>query len=187
MVSRVVLGALLLALAAPAPMLAQSADCTVDVEVRPGPVLDIAERCQSSRPLKFVAEDQRTMRHVSDLKASDYEARYRFDLKAFAREVDSTSIAVARGDGVLAILGSWLLEPQGFDQPPTIDIRAHTADGLVFTSGLPKAGDAYRLSGTGLRFAGYTAIGARWRGPAQSRTDGRDSPATSWPRPRQCA
>lgn len=160
MVSRVVLGALLLALAAPPSAFAQSADCTVDVEVRPGPILDIAERCQSDKKLKFVAEDQRTMRHVSDLVVNDGEARYRFDLKAFAREVDSTSIAVARGDGVLAILGSWLLEPQGFERPPTIDIRARAADGLVFTSGLPKTGDAWRLIGTSVRFAGYTAIGA---------------------------
>src|SRR5262245_5885061 len=110
MVSRVVLGALLLALAAPAfaqsaaQPAAQPADCTVDVGVMPGPILDIVERCRSDKPLKFVAEDQRTMRHVGDLVVNDHEARYRFDLKAFAREVDSTSIAVARGDGVLAIL-----------------------------------------------------------------------------------
>lgn len=160
MVSHVALGALLLALAAPASAFAQPADCTVDVEVRPGPVLDIAARCQSDKKLNFVAEDQRTMRHVSGLVSNDREARYRFDLKAFAREVDSTSIAVVRDDGVLAMLGSWLLEPQGFERPPTIDIRGRTADGLIFTSGLPKAGDAFRLSGTSVRFAGYTAIGA---------------------------
>lgn len=170
MVSRVVLGSLLLVLAAPASTLAQSSvaqpvDCTVDVEVRPGPILDIAERCRTDRKLKFAAEDQRTMRHVSDLvvrelSTGDHEARYRFDARAFAREVDSTSIAVARGDGVLATLGSWLLEPQGFDRPPTIDIRARVADGLVFTTGLPRVGDAFRLGGTSVRFAGYTAFGA---------------------------
>ena len=153
-------GLWLLALAAPAFSYAQSADCSVDVEVRPGPVLDIVERCQSVRPLKFAAEDPRSMRHVSDLVVGDQEARYRFDLKGFAGEVDSTSIAVARGDGVLATLGSWLLEPQGFDRSPTIDIRVRAADGQGFAAGLPKVGDAWRLAGVTVRLAGYTAIGS---------------------------
>ncbi len=47
-----------------------------------------------------------------------------------------------RGNGVLAILGSWLLEPQGYDRVPAIDIRMATAPGLVFAAGLPKVGEA---------------------------------------------
>ena len=34
-----------------------------------------------------------------------------------------------------------------------------TGPGLVFAAGLPKVGDAWRLSGTAVRFAGYTALG----------------------------
>ena len=64
-----------------------------------------------------------------------------------------------RGNGVLAILGSWLLEPQGYDRAPTIDIRMTTGPGLVFATGLPKVGDAWRLSGAPVLTAGYTALG----------------------------
>jgi hypothetical protein len=64
-----------------------------------------------------------------------------------------------RGNGVLATLGGWLLEPRGYDRVPTIDIRMTTTPGLVFAAGLPKVGDAWRLSGTTVRFAGYTALG----------------------------
>ena len=99
----------------------------------------------------------------SDLKVEQRdgvaEARYRFDLSGFARAVDSTSLAVQRGNGVLAILGSWLLEPQGYDRAPTIDIRMTTGPGLVFAAGLPKVGDAWRLSGAPVLAAGYTALG----------------------------
>jgi predicted metalloprotease with PDZ domain len=42
---------------------------------------------------------------------------------------------------------------------PTIDIRVRTPDGMIFSSGLPKAGDAWRLADATVRFAGYTAIG----------------------------
>ncbi len=163
MLRRALLGLALIAAVSPA--LAQSpveppADCTVDLEVRPGPQLEVDLRCRSARPLTFIAEDRRTMSHLSGLATTDREARYRFDLKGFAAEVDSTSIAVARGDGVLATLGSWLLEPQGFERPPTIDIRVRAADGQVFAAGLPRAGEVWRLSGMGVRLAGYTAIGS---------------------------
>ena len=163
MLRRALLGLALIAAVSPAQ--AQSpveppADCTVDLDVRPGPQLEVDLRCRSARPLTFTAEDRRTMSHLSGLATTDREARYRFDLKGFAAEVDSTSIAVARGDGVLATLGSWLLEPQGFERPPTIDIRVRAADGQVFAAGLPRAGEAWRLSGMGVRLAGYTAIGS---------------------------
>lgn len=137
-----------------------AADCTVDLEIRPGPQLEVDLRCRSPRPLTFAAEDRRTMSHLSGLATTDRGTRYRFDLKGFAAEVDSTSIAVARGGGVLATLGSWLLEPQGFERSPTIDIRVRAADGQVFAAGLPRAGEAWRLSGMSVRLAGYTAIGS---------------------------
>ena len=161
MFRRVLLAGLLLAALSASPAYAQTpADCTVDLEVRPGPRLEVDLRCQSPRPLTFTAEDRRTMSHVTGLATTDRSARYRFDLKRFAGEVDSTSIAVARGDGVLATLGSWLLEPQGFDRSPTIDIRVRADDGQVFAAGLPKVGDAWRLAGMTVRLAGYTAIGS---------------------------
>ncbi len=68
-------------------------------------------------------------------------------------------MAVLRGNGVLSTLGGWLLEPRGYDRVPVIDIRMTAAPGLVFAAGLPKVGDAWRLSGTTVRFAGYTALG----------------------------
>src|SRR5882724_8856282 len=80
-------------------------------------------------------------------------------LSGFARAVDSTSVAVLRGNSVLATLGGWLLEPRGYDRVPVIDIRMTTGSGLIFATGLPKVGDVWRLSGTPVRFAGYTALG----------------------------
>ena len=73
-------------------------------------------------------------------------ARYRFDLSAYARAVDSTSTAVQRGGGVLVGLGGWLLEPRGYDRAPIIDIRITTGPGLTFAAGLPKVGDAWRAA-----------------------------------------
>jgi hypothetical protein len=87
------------------------------------------------------------------------EARYRHDLAGYARAVDSTRAAVQRGGGVLAILSSWLLEPRGYDRAPTIDIRVNAAPGQAFAAGLPRVGEAWRLAGATVRFAGYTAIG----------------------------
>ncbi len=160
------------ALLAASPALAQSPvhspaapDCTVDgaLSDKDGLSLDITFRCRATQPLTFQPDEDRAAPYMHDLKAEQKdgvaEARYRFDLSGFARSVDSTSIAVLRGNGVLATLGSWLLEPRGYDRFPTIDIRVAAAPGLVFAAGLPKAGDAWRLSGTSVRFAGYTALG----------------------------
>lgn len=49
--------------------------------------------------------------------------------------------------------------PNGFQSFPVIDIRARTAEGQSFAMGLPKVGDAWRLSRVGVDFAGYTAVG----------------------------
>lgn len=159
---------------------AQAQDCTADVAVseQNGLKLEVAYRCKSERALAFTADGDRMARRVLDLVDGRGEsptpgnnawtvepsggvvaARYRFDLTAHARSVESTSSAVQRGDGALVLLSGWLLEPRGFGFNPTIDIRVRTAPGLSFGAGLPRVGDAWRLSGLNVRFAGYTAIG----------------------------
>jgi hypothetical protein len=160
--------AFIAAVLAAAPALAQpvaAPDCTVDGRLADGDGLrlDITYRCRATQPLSFRLVEDRASSFLHDLRAEQRdgvaEARYRVDLSGLARAVDSTSLAVQRGGGVLAILGSWLLEPQGYDRAPTIDIRMVTAPGLAFTTGLPKVGDAWRLSGAPVVTAGYTALG----------------------------
>src|ERR671913_1048950 len=160
--------AFIAALLAATPSLAQpvaAPDCTVDGRLADsdGLKLDIVHRCRATQLLSFRSVEDRASSYVRDLKVEQRdgvaEARYRLDLSGFARPVDSTSAAVQRGGGVLAILGSWLLEPQGYDRAPTIDIRMITGPGLNFATGLPKVGDAWRLAGTTVRFAGYSVLG----------------------------
>jgi predicted metalloprotease with PDZ domain len=153
-------------------------DCTVDVAVSAGPKLDVTYRCRSAKPITFVADDEMVARHVQDLQDGTgakvtgsgegwvvppvnglAEVRYRYDLADYARTVNSNSSAVLKGQGALVSLPGWLLAPRGYDNFPVIDIRAHTADGQSFATGLPKVGDAWRLSGTTVGYAGYTAIG----------------------------
>jgi hypothetical protein len=140
-------------------------DCTADgrLDDSDGLKLDIVYRCRATQPLSFSPGEDRAAPFVSGLKVEQRdglaEARYRFELSAFARAVDSTSLAVLRGNGVLATLGAWLIEPRGYDRAPVIDIRMTTAPGLVFATGLPKVGDAWRLSNSTARFAGYSALG----------------------------
>jgi hypothetical protein len=168
MFRRAFIAALLAATPSLAQQLAQpvaAPDCTVDGRLADsgGLGLEITYRCRATQPLSFRSVEDRASAHVQDLKLEQRngvaEARYRFDLSGFARAVDSTSLAVQRGNGVLAVLGSWLLEPQGYDRVPTIDIRMTTSPGLVFAAGLPKIGDAWRLSGAPVVAAGYTALG----------------------------
>jgi hypothetical protein len=163
------------------PVMAQpvmAPDCTVSVEVKAGPTLDLTYRCRATHGLTLVADDEQIAQHVSDLSEPNgnhpehlgdrwqiasvnglAEARYHYDLAAYARAVDTPRSAVLRGEGVLVNLPGWLLEPQGYDHTPVIDIRVHTAPGLVFAAGLPKVGDAWRINGTRVSFAGYTVIG----------------------------
>lgn len=153
-------------------------DCTVDVVVSAGPTLDVTYRCRSTRPVEFVADDAIVAAHVKDFQDGAnggvapspggwavrpvnglVEAHYRYDLADYARTVNTNTSAVLRGQGALVSLPGWLLAPRGYDAVPVIDIRARTAEGLSFATGLPKVGDAWRLAGTPVGFAGYTAIG----------------------------
>jgi hypothetical protein len=155
--------------------------CTADVQVSEsdGLKLDVRYLCHSDHALTFTADGDRMARRVGDFRAGNgdsptpsnnvwtvepvrgvVEARYRFDLTAYARSVDSTSSAVQRGDSVLVLLSGWLLEPRGFGINPKIDIRVRTAPGLRFAAGLRRTGDVWSLQGrTNVRFAGFTAFG----------------------------
>ena len=168
MVLRVLVAALLPLLSASFPVGAQpvaTPDCTVDGTLTDadGLKLDIVYRCRAAQALSFAPADGRSAAHVGGLGVESsnglVEARYRFDLTGYARAVDERTTALQRGGGVLALLSGWLLEPRGYDRAPTIDIRMTAGPGLVFATGLPKLGDAWRLTGTTVRFAGYTALG----------------------------
>ncbi len=155
-------------------------DCNADVQLTAegGLKVSVVYRCRTDGPLTFGATGERGAAAVHDftdasgkpLTASSNawwfepvnglaEAHYSVDLMAYAQSVNTPTMAIARGGGVLALLESWLLEPRGYKNPPTIDIRVKTDAGLSFASGLPKVGDAWRLSGTVVRFAGYSALG----------------------------
>src|SRR5215813_13802155 len=160
---------LLAALALAAPALAQPVavpDCTVDVTVARDLKLDVVYRCRSAASLTFAPDDQEVAAEVSGYRFAKLEpvngiveARYRFDLANYARTANSTRTGIKRGDAVLAPIPGWLLEPRGFERLPVIDIRAQLPGDFGFVTGLPKVGDAWRLSGTRVGFAGYSAIG----------------------------
>lgn len=164
------------ALAQPVP----APDCTVDGTLTEsgGLKLDIVYRCRSTEALTFQADGDLMVSKVLSFRDGAgtaqpiapggwrvepvkgvVEAHYAFDLGGYAGAVDSPSKALLRGAGTIALLSGWLLEPFGYSRLPIIDIRMTTAPGLVFASGLPKVGDAWRLAGTNLRFAGYTVLG----------------------------
>lgn len=155
-------------------------DCTADVDIAAtdGLKVGVVYRCRSDGPLTFNALNDRMAARVTDFTdgagkplqraASSWwvepvngvaEARYRIDLMAFAQEINNIRFAVVRGGGVLALIETWLLEPRGLGRVPVIDIRVKAADGLAFSAGLPRAGDAWRLAGSPVRFAGYSAMG----------------------------
>lgn len=155
-------------------------DCTADVSLTADGGLKVAVvyRCRSTTPITFSAFGERAVSKVlsftdrsgNPLTPSDgawrvepanglVEAHYSFDLLGYAQAVNSPTGAVARGGGVLTLLESWLFEPQGYRGAPVIDIRVKAAEGLSFSSGLPRVGDAWRLSDTLVRFAGYSALG----------------------------
>lgn len=180
---RTLLVALLLSLPAWASAWAQTStapDCTVDgtLAQSDGLKLDIVYRCRSAGALTFQPVGDFSVSKVLSFRDGSgasqpivpggwrvepvnglVEARYRYDLSAHARAVDAPSKALQRGGGVISLLSGWLLEPAGYTHFATIDIRMATAAGLVFAAGLPRAGDAWRLAGTTVRFAGYTVLG----------------------------
>ena len=150
------------ALAQPVPV----ADCTADVTVHEPLALDVVYRCRNDQPISFESAGGRAAQYMRDAPSTRIapvngvaETRYRFDLSGFARAANSPVDGIQRGKAVLAPLGSWLLEPRGYHKIPTIDIHVRTPDGVIFSSGLPRAGDAWRLAGATVDFAGYTAIG----------------------------
>lgn len=179
MLHRTLLALLMLSLPAWAQPVAVP-ECTVDgaLSARDGLKLDLTYRCRASTPLVFQADGEKMAAKVVDFRDGAgkrptpssngwrvepvnglVEAHYGFDLTGYARAVDSTSQAVQRGESVLSVLSGWLLEPRGFERTPTVDIRVVPAPGLSFAMGLPKVGDAWRLSGTRVSFAGYSALG----------------------------
>jgi hypothetical protein len=144
----------------------QVPDCTADVAVHEDLSLDIAYRCRAAQALSFEPVGERSTQYLRDFTPGRVdpvnglvEQHYRFDLSGFARALNSPSEGIQRGKGVLAPLGAWLLEPRGYQKVPTIDIRVRTPGGMIFSSGLPRTGDAWRLANATVRFAGYTAIG----------------------------
>jgi hypothetical protein len=162
---RTLLAAMVLAVPAAAQPVAVP-DCTVDVSVAATLKLEVVYRCRSTTALSFAPDDKEVAEHVSGYRFARVEpvndlveARYRYDLADYARSVNSTREGIKRGDAVLAPISGWLLEPRGFEHLPLIDIRVQLPEGLVFAAGLPKVGDAWRLAGTRVGFAGYSAIG----------------------------
>jgi hypothetical protein len=141
-------------------------DCTVDVTVGQNLKLEVVYRCRSATALTFEPDDQQVAAQVSGFAGGKVEpvsglveARYRYDLGAYASAVNSPAAGLQRGNAVLTPIPGWLLEPRGFERPPVIDIRAHLPEGFGFAAGLPKVGDAWRLAGTRVGFAGYSALG----------------------------
>ncbi len=159
-------------------------DCRVDVAISLAPslTLDVAYACRATNSMTFMPATTEARAFVHDVRdargaeltmvasawdavAENGQARlsYRVDLGALARASDAVPVAVARGDAVIAVLGTWLLQPRHgtVAVPLVIDIvpRPSTPD-LLFVSGLPQVGAAWRLAGTTVFFAGYATIGA---------------------------
>jgi len=160
------LAILLLGTAAAAAQPVPAPDCTADVTLHEQLSLDVVYRCRSPQALSFEPVGERTAQFLQDGPAGRIEAvnglveaRYRLALSDLARSLNSPSEGLQRGKGILAPLGTWLLEPRGYPKIPTIDIRVHVPQGMAFSSGLPRSGDAWRLAGASVRFAGYTALG----------------------------
>ncbi|MCW5747635.1 MAG: hypothetical protein KIT36_15720 [Alphaproteobacteria bacterium] len=163
-------------------------DCTaqVDVELGPardgqpvGPVLAVAMACRSASPARFLVDGPSTAAALASVRdggdrpierdgvvwevppqAGVATLRYRLDLGALARDINRVSVAVARGEAVLAIASTWLVEPrlQGV-ATPAIDLTVTTPPGVSFLAGLPQSGGVWRLRGTTVRFVGYTVFG----------------------------
>jgi hypothetical protein len=168
------------------PAHAQEATCRtqVDVEVSPsretpGPVLSVAMSCRTSAVASFFVDGWGTaqaMTAVRDGADRPVERdgmvwmvaprdgvavlRYRLDLGALARGIGRVAVAVSRGEAVLAIASTWLVEPRlAGNSAPAIDIAVNMPAGTTFLAGLPHEGGVWRLRGTTVRFVGYTVFG----------------------------
>jgi hypothetical protein len=175
--------AVLTMLAAVADAAEPNADCRADVTLSAAPSLhvDVVYRCRSDAPVAFRVANAAARGLVADVRdrrgnavapqegqqwqvpADGGEAvlAYRIDIGALGRTADSIPVAVSRGRASLALLGTWLLQPQLETRDwPSIDIvpRAGPAE-LRLATGLPRHGEAWRLAGTSVAFAGYTALG----------------------------
>lgn len=163
-------------------------DCTAQVDVEmiaarddvpAGPVLAVAMACRSSMPVQFFGDGSgaaaalKSVRDGADRpierdggtwrvppEAGVATLRYRLDLGALARAISSVSVAVSRGEAVLSVASTWLVEPrwQGTSEP-SIDITVKTPPDTVFLAGLPESNGVWRLRGTTVRFMGYTVFG----------------------------
>jgi hypothetical protein len=159
---------------------AAAPDCTanVDLSAEGGLKVGVVYRCRAPGPITFLPAGERSGGRVLSFTDQNgkavapsedgwrvepvngvVEAHYSFDLLGYAQAVNSPTLAIARGNGVLALLECWLLEPRGYPGAPVIDLHVRTADGLSFSSGLPRVGDAWRISDALVRFAGYSALG----------------------------
>ncbi|HKU95892.1 MAG TPA: hypothetical protein VJR58_11475, partial [Vineibacter sp.] len=183
-----VISALILGVVAPAHAQDATPDCTAQVDVEmiaanddvpTGPVLAVTMACRSSAPVQFAGDGSglaavlKMVRDGADRpvdrdgsvwrvspEAGVATLRYRLDLGALARAISSVSVAVSRGEGVLAIASTWLVEPRLQDvTTPAIDIAVKTPPDTVFLAGLPERGGVWRLRGTTVRFVGYTVFG----------------------------
>jgi hypothetical protein len=161
-----------------------ASDCRVDVEITRNPslTLDVTYTCRTTDSMTFMPATTTAREFVRDVRdangaeltmvASAWDAvarngqariSYRVDLAALARTADAVPVAVARGDAVTAVLGTWLLQPRHgtVAVPLVIDIAARSSSAdLLFVAGLPRVGEAWRLAGTTVYFAGYATIGA---------------------------
>lgn len=176
------------AVAAPGRAQEPAAECTaqVDVEmiasregVSPGPVLAVAMSCRTPGPASFFVDGWGTAQAMGSVRdGADRPVerdgmvwqvtprdgvavlRYRLDLGALARGIGRVTVAVARGEAVLAIASTWLVEPRlAGVAAPGIDIAVRMPAGATFLAGLPQSGGVWRLRGTTVRFVGYTVFG----------------------------
>jgi hypothetical protein len=146
----------LVLLAAPAVAQSQTTaqgepDCTADIDLADALKLDVQYRCRSATALTFAPAGR------VEPRSGLVEARYHIDLRD--RQGADPRELILRGDGALATLGMYLAEPRGYDHLPVIDIRVRAAKGLAFAAGLPKVGDGWRLAGSSVAYAGYSALG----------------------------
>lgn len=167
---------------------AQPPDCTAQVDVEmsvgredvpAGPVLAVTMACRAAGTVRFFGDGAGTAALMKDVRDGAEEAvtrdggawqvppregvaelRYRLDLGIIGRAISSVGVAVARGEGVLAIASAWLVEPQlAGVAAPSIDITVKTPADTIFLAGLPQRDGVWRLRGTTVRAVGYTLFG----------------------------